>query len=364
MKYRVTEASIGDQEKRYVNDALDNSEVSSMGSYVRDFESHYADHCGVKHALATSNGTTALHLALIALGISPGDEVIVPDLTFVATANAVVYCGATPVFVDVDPDYWAMDPEQVNKKITSKTKAIIAVHLYGHPANVQELRSICTLNNLYLIEDAAEAHGAFCFDERVGSLGDINCFSFYGNKILTTGEGGMVTTNSDDLAYLVKQYRDQGTHQDRRYWHPVIGYNYRMTNLSAAVGLAQLERIDEIVEKKEVILQKYKKSLVGAPLKFQVSQPWAKPVNWLTSVVLTSSAPISASRLMVLLSEMEIETRPFFIPMHELPPYLSKESFPVAEELSKNGLNLPSAISLKDSDIKYICDATLSILNQ
>ena len=364
MRYRVTEASIGAQEKRYVNDALDNAEVSSLGPYVRRFEAAYAEHCGVKHALATSNGTTALHLALIALGITSGDEVIVPDLTFVATANAVMYCGATPVFVDVDPLYWAMDPEKVNNKITSKTKAIIAVHLYGHPANIQELRNLCTRNSLFLIEDAAEAHGAFCFDERVGSLGDVNCFSFYGNKILTTGEGGMVTTNSDELAHTVKQFRDQGTQQDRRYWHPVIGYNYRMTNLSAALGLAQLERLDEIVEKKEVILERYKKYLVNAPFRFQISQPWARPVNWLTSLVLTDRATVSAPKLSESLLAMGIETRPFFIPMHKLPPYLNDERFPVAEELSENGLNLPSAISLEDRDIKYICDATLKILNQ
>lgn len=361
MRYSVAEPLLGDRELAYVTDALQAGEVSSIGSYVRRFEEAYAVHCGVRHALATSNGTTALHLALMASGVGPGDEVLVPALTFVATANVAVYCGATPVFVDVHPDYWGIDPVQAAAKITPRTKAIIAVHLYGHPADMGALRRLADEHGLALIEDAAEAHGAEYQGKRVGSLGDVGSFSFYGNKIMTTGEGGMITTDSDELAGTMRQLRDQGTEPGRRYWHPVVGYNYRLSNLPAAVGLAQLEQLDMMLGHKQRILEGYRSGLAGAPLRVQQAQPWAKAVNWLTCVVLDDDAPLRADALMAGLDEQGIETRPFFVPLPQLPPYFEERAYPVADRLGRQGLNLPSGASLTDDDVATIARVVVGL---
>ncbi len=362
MKYPVAEPLLGDRELAYVTDALRAGEVSSIGSYVGRFEVAFAAYCGVEHALATSNGTTALHLALLALGVGPGDEVLVPALTFVATANVVVHAGATPVFVDVDAGYWGMDPQAAGAKVTAKTKAIIAVHLYGHPADLRALRAIADEQGLALIEDAAEAHGATYDGKRVGGLADVGCFSFYGNKIVTTGEGGMLTTHSDSLAATAKQLRDQGADPQRRYWHPVIGYNYRLSNLPAAVGLAQVERIDEMLAHKRRILAAYQRGLDGAPLRFQTVAPWAGPVNWLTSVVVNDDAPTNAEALMAGLAEREIESRPFFVPLPSLPPYREDASYPVAERLGRQGINLPSGARLTDRDVAHVSGVVRELL--
>ena len=362
MKYPVAEPLLGDRELAYVTDALHAGEVSSIGSYVHRFEEAYAAHCGVKHALATSNGTTALHLALLAAGVGAGDEVLVPALTFVATANVAVYCGATPVFVDVDPGYWGMDPAQAAAKITPRTRAIIAVHLYGHPADMGALRRLAKEHGLTLIEDAAEAHGAEYQGKRVGGLGDIGCFSFYGNKIVTTGEGGMITTDSGELAATMRQLRDQGTEPGRHYWHSVVGYNYRLSNLPAAVGLAQIEQLDTMLGHKQRILDGYRRGLAGAPLRVQQAQPWAKAVNWLTCAVLDDDAPLDAGQLMAGLAAQEIETRPFFVPLPQLPPYFEERPYPVADRLGRQGLNLPSGAALTDDDIAFISSAVKELL--
>ena len=362
MRYPVAEPLLGDLELAYVTDALRAGEVSSIGSYVRRFEEAYAAHCGVKHALATSNGTTALHLALLAAGVGVGDEVLVPALTFVATANVAVYCGASPVFVDVDPDYWGMDPAQAAAKVTPRTRAIIAVHLYGHPADMGALRRLATEHGLALIEDAAEAHGAEYQGKLVGGLGDIGCFSFYGNKIVTTGEGGMITTDSDDLAGTMRQLRDQGTEPGRRYWHSVVGYNYRLSNLPAAVGLAQIEQLGSLLGHKQRILDGYRSALADAPLRVQQAQPWAKAVNWLTCVVLDDDAPVDAPKLMAGLAEQGIDTRPFFVPLPQLPPYFEERAYPVADRLGRQGLNLPTGASLTDDDVVAIAIAVKELL--
>ena len=252
-------------EKAYVLDCIESSWISSCGKYVEKFERTFADFCGVRYAVSCSSGTAALHVALLALGVGPGDEVIVPTLTFVATANAVTYCGARPRFVDIEPDTWTLDPGLVEAKITARTKAILPVHLYGHVANMDAITEIARRHNLFVVEDAAEAHGAEFRGRRVGSLSDVAAFSFYGNKIISCGEGGMVVTDSEPLARYAAQLRGQGVDSKKRYWFPIIGYNYRMPNLTAAVGLAQLERIDCHLNRRREVASWYRDNLRDVP---------------------------------------------------------------------------------------------------
>lgn len=342
-------------EKKYVDDCMESGWISSAGKYVELFETGFAEFCGVKHAVACCNGTVALHLALVALDVQPGDEVIVPTLTFVATANAVTYCGAQPVFVDSEPDTWNLDPKQVEAKITPRTKGIIAVHLYGHPAKMYELKEIARRHNLFLLEDAAEAHGAMCDGSIVGSLGDAAAFSFYANKIITTGEGGMVVTNDDALAERARLLRGQGMDPNRRYWHPIIGYNYRMMNLPAAIGLAQLEKIDQQLELRTRIARLYRERLQKVTgLIWQTEQTWARHVYWMFSIVLNQDFWQNRDVVIEMLREKGIETRPVFYSAHSLPPYINSVCggiFPVAENLSDNGISLPTWAGLTEDDI-------------
>ena len=257
----VAAPALDGNEKAYVLDCLESTWISSTGKYLDRFEADFAEFCGVRHAVACSNGTTALHLALVALGVGPGDEVIVPTLTFVATANTVTYCGARPVFVDIDAETWYIDPAAIEAKITPRTKGIIAVHLFGHPADMKAIGTVASRHGLWVMEDAAQAHGAEIGGRRTGSLGDIATFSFFGNKIITTGEGGMVTTSDDDLAKRMRLLRTHGMDPDRRYWHPVIGYNYRMTNVTAAIGVAQLERVQWQLARRQELAGWYRDAL-------------------------------------------------------------------------------------------------------
>jgi len=257
----ISKPSITKKEIAYVTDAVRSGWVSSLGKYIDMFEEKFAAYCGTKYAVATSNGTTALHLVLAALGITARDEVIISDLTFVATGNAVKYTGAKVVTVDIEEETLCIKPEAIKKAITSKTKAIIPVHLYGHPANMEEINKIAKKHNLFVIEDAAEAHGAEVNGKKVGSLGHAGVFSFYGNKIITTGEGGMITTNDEELYKKMRYLRDHAMSKEKRYWHTEVGFNYRMTNLQAALGVAQLERIDELLAKKEEIFKWYQEGL-------------------------------------------------------------------------------------------------------
>lgn len=366
----VAEPSLGSRERSLVAKALKSGWVSSRGEYIDRFEENFARFCGVKHASTTANGTVALHLALLALGIRPGDEVIVPSLTFVATANAVLYTGATPVFADVTPDFWGIDPASVKAQISQKTKAIIVVHLYGHPANMEEIREIADQHGIYVIEDAAEAHGAEYQGRRVGGLADVGIFSFFGNKIITTGEGGMVVTNNDDIADRVNFLKNHGMDTTKRYWHSELGYNYRMTNIQAAMGVAQLERIESFIAKKRSIYRWYNQFLSRAAdkLYFQKEMPWAKSVWWMTSVVIHGpSANVERRRdeLMHQLRGRHIETRPLFFPSNVF-PYLADygRSFeaPVSNNLSSAGMNLPSGVTLTKSDVRYVADSILEHL--
>ncbi len=348
-------------EKEYVLDCMETGWISSGGKYVELFETSFAEFCGVKHAVACCNGTVALHLAMLALDVQAGDEVIVPTLTFIATANAVTYCGARAVFADSEPETWNLDPARVEAQITPRTKGIIAVHLYGHPAEMDELRDIARRHKLFLVEDAAEAHGALYRGRRAGSLGDIATFSFYGNKIITTGEGGMVVTNDDALAARVRLLRGQGMDAERRYWFPVVGYNYRMMNLPAAIGLAQLERVDWHLQRHLEVAAMYRRKLKAlGVVSWQTEQAWATHAYWMFTVMLEEDAPFKRDEVMEYLQARGIETRPVFYPVHLLPPYRDSAreaaGYPVAERLARRGISLPTWAGLNEEDIDYVCE--------
>ncbi len=353
----VYEPVLSGKEKGYVLDCLNTNWISSLGKYINKFEDEFSKFCQAKYGVATSNGTTALQLALLVLGIGSGDEVIVPDLTFVASANAVTYTGAKPVFVDVDEKSWTLSPDKIKEKINHKTKAIMAVHLYGHPADMDPIIKLCRQYKLFLIEDAAEAHGALYQKKKVGSLSDIGCFSFYGNKIITTGEGGMLVTSNSRLAQKARFLRDHGMSRKRRYWHTAVGYNFRMTNIQAAIGLAQLENIERTIFLKRRIADFYSKYLKGdMGLTLPPEASWARNVYWMYSVLVNLDFGCSRDDLMVELKKRGIDTRPFFYPLHKLPPYKNcPGKYPVADKLSRRGINLPSSPVLNEKEIRYIC---------
>ncbi|UKS24985.1 DegT/DnrJ/EryC1/StrS family aminotransferase [Paenibacillus sp. HWE-109] len=345
-------------EKKYVMDCIDTGWISSNGKYVTEFENKFADFCNVEHALSCANGTVALHLPLLAYGIKEGDEIIVPTLTYIATANAVKYCGATPVLVDCESNTWNMDPNRIEEKITDKTKGIIVVHLYGHPVDMDSIMEIAKKYSLFVIEDAAEAHGAEYKGNKVGSIGDVGTFSFFGNKIISTGEGGMITTNNSELAAKMKLLRGQGMDPQRRYWFNVVGYNYRMTNVQAAIGLGQLENIDWHLDKRKTVANEYIKEFFPFTDLFtmQPEMSWATHSYWMVSILLTDKVKISRDEMMSLLATDGIETRPLFYPMHQLPPYYEDSTYPNADRISIRGFNIPTNAELSSSDLRYISD--------
>lgn len=369
MKYRipVSAPALAGREKEYVADCLDSNWISSNGRYVDRFEQAFASFCGVPHALSCCNGTVAIHLALLAFDLKPGDEVIVPTLTYVASANPVVYCGATPVFVDVDPATWCIDPAKLAARITVRTRGIIVVHLYGHPADMDPILGIAAEHKLFVIEDVAEAHGALYKGRLTGTLGDVSTFSFYGNKIITTGEGGMVVTRHPELARKMTLLKGQGMDPDRRFWFTVTGYNYRMTNIEAAIGLAQLERIDWHLARRREIAEAYGNRLAGCSLlTLPPNREWARSVFWLYSVVLDKRCRLTRDEVMAELAEAGIETRPFFYPLHGLPMFAGSDGhqdFQVAEHLASRGLNLPTYAALTGGDIDYIVTNLLRIIH-
>jgi perosamine synthetase len=358
-RIELAQPDLSGNELAYVTECVTSGWVSSHGGFIARFESDFARFVGVEHAIATNNGTTALHLALVALGVGPGDEVIVPTVTYVATANAVSYCGATPVLVDVEPGTLNLDVDLVERAITPRTKGVVPVHLYGIPADVAGLRTLCEARGLFVLEDAAEAHGASVGGARVGSLGDAGMFSFFGNKIVTTGEGGMVTTDDADLAARLRLYRGQGMDPERRYWFPVIGYNYRMTNIQAALGVAQLERFDEFLDRRAVLARAY--SALLEPLADRIelvdAPAGSTAVPWLQNVYLKDAGEARRDAVMARLAAEGIDSRPVFRPMHRLPPHRSDAPFPVADEWTARGISLPLHTSLSESDVERVCDA-------
>lgn len=356
----IAEPWLGEEELTNVTEAVKSGWISSKGRFILDFEKEFARYCRVRHGVATANGTVALHLALVALGIGRGDEVIVPTLSFIATANAVTYTGAKPVFIDSHPDYWCIDHQKIQQSMTPRTKAIIPVHLYGHPCDMDAIMDIARQHNLYVIEDAAEAHGAKYKDKTVGSFGHVGCFSFYGNKIITTGEGGLCLTNDDQLAEKMRTLRDHGMDPNKRYWHDMVGFNYRMTNMQAAVGLAQSKKLDKFIEKKREIAGWYAEGLKDLAergfVKLHPEMPWAESVYWMYSILIEDSFGMQKDELMLRLAEGGMETRSVFYPIHIMPPYEAGEKFPVAEGISRRGLSLPSGVKLTRSEIEQVCE--------
>lgn len=356
---------IGEEEIANVMEAMRSGWISSLGAFIAQFERDFSAFCGVAHGVAVANGTTALHLALVAAGVGPGDEVLIPSLTFVATANVVRYCGATPVFVDSERETWQLDPTALEERITPRTKAIMPVHLYGHPCDMDAIMAIANRHGLAVVEDAAEAHGAECRGRRVGSLGAIGCFSFYGNKIITTGEGGMCVTDNGALAERLRLFRDHGMDPKRSYWHEVIGFNYRMTNLQAAVGVAQTKKMPGFIEKKRQIARWYADFLAplaeAGRLRLHPEAAWARNVYWMYSVVLGDACP-TLDAVRGSLADRGVDSRPFFHPIHTLPPYAAGQHLPVAEHLASRGLNLPSGTGLEKPDVERAAQALAEAL--
>jgi len=348
-------------EADYVNDAISSGWVSSLGGYIERFEAEFARFCGAKYALTVANCTVGLHPALIANRIGVGDEVIIPDLTFVATANAVKMAGATPVMVDVCRDTYCINPGLIISAITENTKAIIPVHLYGHPANMKVISEIAEVHNLKIIEDAAEAHGASLDGLRVGAIGDCGVFSFYGNKIITTGEGGMIVTNNYELFERLKFLRDHAMSKQIRYWHTEVGFNYRMTNMQAALGLAQLEQIDFFLAERAAQFDQYHTILSVSGIECNPSVN-AEPVNWMTCAIVQGISRQTRDSIIARLHEKGIDSRPFFFPVSSFPMY-SKKPNPISEELSETGFNLPTFIGLKPEEIERICSVFIESIN-
>jgi perosamine synthetase len=351
----VAEPSIGEREVGLVSEAVRSGWVSSLGEYVGAFEEELASRCGVAHAIATSNGTAALHLALAVAGIGPDDEVVVPSMTFVATAAAVRYLGALPVFADSDPDHWCVDPGDVARRVGSRTRALIAVDLYGHPADMDALSHIAAEHGLVLVEDAAEALGASYRRRPAGGLGRLGVLSFYGNKIITTGEGGAVLTDDAELAERARFLRDHAMDPERRYWHGEIGFNYRITNLQAALGVAQLERLDEFLARKRAIAAAYRGGVQDiAGVTVQAEAEWASSSWWMTTLRIDDAQGVDRDELAVRLGGRGVDSRPTFVPLHVLPPYRQEKSLPVAEAVGREGLSLPSSTSLSDTELEYV----------
>jgi perosamine synthetase len=366
MRIPVAQPILTKNAKKYLLDCVDSGWLSSIGPYVGRFENNFAKYIGVSHGIATNSGTSAIHLALASLDIKPNDEVILPALTMIATVLPILYLGATPILVDSETQTGNIDVKKVEKKITKKTKAIIIVHLHGHPVEMDTVLTLVKKYNIKLIEDAAEAHGAEYKGKKVGSFGDIGCFSFYGNKIITTGEGGMCLTNNKSLAKKIRDLGDIDRHHTRHFYHDKIAYTYRMSNLQAAVGLSQLENIKIFIEKKRRIAFQYNKHLT--PNSYHLTShyfdlplelTYAKSVYWQYGILIKKNSFGNSVQLAKYLEKLGIETRPFFLPMHKQPALLKHnlfkgEKYPVAESLSRTGLCLPSALTMTDDQIEFV----------
>lgn len=377
MKIPVNEPLLGEREREYVSECLRTGWISSAGRFIDDFEGKWAERCGRKYGIAVSNGTVALQAAVASLDLRPGDEVILPTFTIISCALAVIYNSCIPVLVDSEPRTWSMDVRQIQAKLTARTRAIMAVHIYGHPVDMDPILELADRYNLLVIEDAAEAHGAeYCTRYRrldsswqpCGSFGAVSTFSFYANKLITTGEGGMILTDDPKVAQRAQSQRNLCFIPGHRFYHEALGHNFRMTNLQAALGLAQLERFDEIVARKRWIGTEYSRRLEDVPgIQLPVEESWGKQVYWMYGIVLDRETGYDAVEFAKKLAERGIETRPFFLGMHEQPVFremgfFKGESYPVAEQIARQGLYLPSGLALGPEQIEYVAESVQEIL--
>lgn len=365
-RIQVMSPQLDGNELAYVTECLKTGWISSQGAYVKRFEAQFAERCAMPHALAVSNGTVAIHLALEALGVGEGDEVIVPDLTFAASINTVIHARATPVIADVHPDTWTLDPGEVQRLITPRTKAIMPVHLYGHPCHMDELLALARAHGLLVVEDCAEALGATYNGRPVGSFGDAATFSFFGNKTITTGEGGMTLFRDAAVADKAAVLRDHGMDKQKRYWHQLVGFNYRMTNVQAAIGVAQLERLEGFVQAKRQLAMRYNEGLgTLGHVTLPPEEPWARNGYWLYSCILGEGFGIGRDELMEKLLKNGVETRPLFYPLHEMPPYARYmrpgQRFEVSTRLSRAGISLPSSVTITEEEQRDVLSAIRSI---
>ena len=356
----VYQPDLSGREREYVLDCIDTGWISSIGQYTDRFEQSVKDYTGSGHAAAVSNGTVALHLALHCLDIGPGDEVIVPAFTYIASVNTIAQTGATPVFVDSRSDDWLIDVEDVRRKISPRTKAIMPVHLYGAICDMECLVDLARLHDLKIVEDCAEALGSTLHGRHVGTFGDIGTFSFFGNKTVTTGEGGMVVAHDEALAARLRKVKGQGQSLERRYWHDELGFNYRMTNICAAIGVAQMERIEATLNRKQEIAAIYRSHLQGSPVTFQQPMEGVISSNWLVSILV----PHTCNRDDVInrLLEQGIDSRPVFYCAHHMPMYRTMGSHPVAEDIAARGISLPSYPGLKDEDVIRIAQTVAAAI--
>lgn len=360
----ISQPSITKKEIDYVNDAVTSTWISSLGKYIDRFEAEFADFCESRFAICVSNGTVAIQLALTAYNIGEGDEVIMPNLSFIATANATLHCGAKPVFADIDPDNLCIDPRAIEALITNRTKAIMPVHLYGHPAQMDAIIEIANRHGLWVIEDAAEAHGATVNGKRVGSWGNCATFSFYGNKNITTGEGGMITTDDEDFYNRCRYLRDHAMSKEKRYWHTAPGFNFRMTNIQAAIGCAQLERVNDFMTKRELIFNWYKTHLGDIKgVNLNRTAKWATNAYWLICLENKNWTQESRDQFMIELKKRGVDSRPFFYPMSQM-PYINEEvNTPVSDRVFKQGINLPTYFELEEKQVKFVCEVLKQLLN-
>lgn len=367
----VNEPLLKGHEQEYLIECIKTGWISSEGPFVKQFEQKMAGFAGRKHGIAVCNGTVALELAMASLALEPGSEVIMPSFTIISCAAAIIRTGCVPVLVDCDPDTWNMDVDRIEEKVTARTRAIMVVHIYGLPVDMNPVLALAEKYGLKIIEDAAEMHGQTYDGKPCGSFGEISTFSFYPNKHITTGEGGMVLTDDDSLAARARSLRNLCFQPERRYVHEELGYNFRMTNLQAALGVAQLEKIDEFLVRKRQIGHLYT-NLLGEVPSIQLPltrMPYAENIYWVYGIVLRDEIACPAERVMALLGEKGVATRAFFWPMHEQPVFMrmrlfSGEAYPVAERLARRGLYIPSGLGISDEDIVYVADTLKQVLKE
>jgi perosamine synthetase len=348
-------------ERKYVLECVDSTWISSIGAFIGKFEAAVAEATRARHAIGVCNGTVALHLALHCLDIGPGDEVIVPSFTYIASVHAIAQTGATPIFADSRTSDWQLDPIDVERRLTPRTKAIMPVHLYGAACDMRALMEVAERRGLKVVEDCAEAFGTTIGGRHVGTFGDVGTFSFFGNKTVTTGEGGMVIAADDALAARMRMTKGQGQSLTKRYWHEILGFNYRMTNIAAAIGLAQIERLTAVLERKRSIASNYRRLSALLPVTFPVPAVDVHTSDWLVSLLLPTGT--DRERLMQDMSERGIETRPTFYCAHKMPMYLRDESFPVAEDIAARGISLPSYPLLTDENVVRVVAALSEALH-